>query len=258
MADVIHTLDGDVATILLCNERRHNAMSLGMWTKLAQTLEQLRSDTAVRAVVVRGAGERAFVSGADISEFASKRSDGAGVAAYDEAVARALSGLSRFPRPIIAAISGICYGGGLGLALACDVRYGSPDATFRMPAARLGLGYSLQALKRMVQVLGVARASELFYTARVCGAQEAARIGLVNSVHEDVFAQAAQTAAEIASNAPMTVAAAKFAIATLLSGDEATGSEAVDAAVRACFESSDYVEGRKAFAEKRSPRFTGR
>lgn len=258
MADVTHTINGYVATISLCNESRYNAMSLAMWLKLTQTLEQLRSDTAVRVVILRGEGDRAFVSGADISEFELQRSSVAGVAAYDVAVDRAQSALAQFPRPVIAAISGICYGGGLGLALACDLRYASASAKFRMPAARLGLGYALKGMKRMVDVLGVAQASELFYTARVCDAQEAARIGLVNFVPEDVFEYAAQTGAGIASNAPLTIATAKIAFNTLLSGSDPLDAAVVTAGVEACFSSSDYKEGRQAFLEKRPPRFTGR
>ncbi len=258
MADVTHSIDGYVATVSLCNQSRYNAMSIAMWLKLAQTMEQLRSDTSVRVVILRGEGDKAFVSGADISEFESQRNSAAGVAAYDLAVDRAQSALVQFPRPVIAAISGICYGGGLGLALACDLRYASASAKFRMPAARLGLGYALKGMKRMIDVLGAARASELFYTARVCDAQESARIGLVNSVHEDVFAYAAQTGAEIASNAPMTIATAKIAVNALLSGSADANAETVKAAVEACFASSDYAEGRKAFAEKRPPRFAGR
>jgi enoyl-CoA hydratase/carnithine racemase len=258
MAQVITTEDGHVATITLSNPGRYNAMSLAMWTQLAQTLEQLADKPDVRVLILRGEGERAFVSGADISEFAAQRSSVTGVAAYDAAVERAQGALTRFARPVIAAISGICYGGGLGLALACDLRYCAASAKFRMPAARLGLGYALTGVKRMVDVLGTASASELFYTARVCDAGEAARIGLVHSVHDDVFAHAEKIGAEIASNAPMTIAAAKLAFNTLLSGSAPADVAAVSAAVQACFSSSDYAEGRQAFADKRPARFTGR
>ncbi len=257
MADVTHTIDGYVATITLSNPGRYNAMSLAMWSKLADTLDQLRSDASVRAIILRGDGDKAFVSGADISEFDTQRNDPASVAAYDAAVDRAQAALAQFPRPVIAAISGICYGGGLGLVLACDLRYAAPGAKFRMPAARLGLGYGLKGIKRMVDVMGAANACELFYTARVCDAQEAVRIGLVNSVQEEVFTCAAQTGVEIARNAPMTVAAAKLAFNTVLSGSEDTNAETVHTAVKACFSSTDYAEGRKAFAEKRTPRFDG-
>lgn len=258
MADVTHTLDGHVATITLCNEGRYNAMSLSMWLKLARTLAQLDANPTVRAVVLRGEGDKAFVSGADISEFGAQRSSSAGVAAYDEAVAHAQGALSSLRCPVIAAVSGICYGGGLGLILACDLRYGSPSAKFRMPAARLGLGYAFKGIRRLVAVLGAAKASELFYTARIYDAQDAAGMGLLGSVQPDVFAYAANTAVEIAANAPLTIHAAKLAMNALLSGNAETALPQVDAAVEACFKSGDYLEGRAAFAEKRPPRFTGR
>lgn len=258
MQDVLHSVNGHVATITLRNEGRYNAMSLAMWAKLAETLNQIDGNPLVRVVVLRGHGDKAFVSGADISEFGAQRSDAKGVAAYDKAVDSAQSALSRLRCPTIAAISGICYGGGLGLILACDLRYCSPASKFRMPAARLGLGYALPGMKRMVDVLGAANASELFYTARVYSAQDAARIGLVGAVQDDVFAYATQTAIEIAGNAPLTIAAAKLALNTLLSGNESDGRSAVQQAVEACFKSTDYSEGRAAFAEKRAPQFIGR
>ena len=258
MAGVTYSIEGHAATITLSNPDRYNAMSLVMWTKLGDALGVLRKDSNVRVVILRGDGDRAFVSGADISEFDSQRNTGAGVATYEAAVARAQGALEHFPRPVIAAISGICYGGGLGLALACDIRYAAPSAKFRMPAARLGLGYTLAGVHRMVAILGTARTAELFYTARVCDAATAAQFGLVNEIRDDVFAHAAQVAAEIAANAPMTVAAGKLALNTLFDGVDDTGAAAVDAAVKACFASEDYKEGRKAFAEKRPPVFMGR
>lgn len=257
MADVTHTLLGHVATVTLSNPDRYNAMSLAMWKKLAETLEFLSTHSSVRVVILRGAGSAAFVSGADITEFDSKRHDASGVAAYDAAVDRAQTALAQFPQPVIAAISGICYGGGLGLALACDLRYAAPGARFRMPAARLGLGYALTGVKRMVDVLGVATASELFYTARVIDAPKAERMGLINSVHDDVFSHALQTGAEIAANAPMTIAAAKLAFNTVLAGSDDDAVKFVNSAVTACFSSGDYAEGRQAFTQKRAPRFTG-
>ena len=241
--DVVCVVDGHVATITLRNEGRFNAMALDMWRALAQTLERLRADDNVRAVLLRGDGDKAFVSGADISEFGAQRNDVASVQSYDRAVKAAQDGIIGFPRPVVAAISGICYGGGLGLALSCDLRLGS--------------GYSLDGVQRMVDVLGVARASELFYAAPVVDAQTAASIGLVNAVRDDVFGWTASLAADIASNAPLTVAAAKLAFNTVLGGSAPSSVSAVQAALQACFSSRDYAEGRAAFAEKRSPRFTG-
>jgi enoyl-CoA hydratase/carnithine racemase len=258
MGNVTYTLDAHVATIVLSNEARFNAMSLAMWRQLAELLTQLKADDSVRALVLRGQGDRAFVSGADISEFGEQRNSPAGVAAYDRAVDDAQTALAEFPRPVIAAISGICYGGGLGLALACDLRYASKTAKFRMPAARLGLGYALKGVKRMVDVLGVANAGELFYTARICDAQEALKIGLVSSVQDDCFLHAAETAAQISANAPLTIVAAKLAFQTVLAGSPDAGAQKVAHAVQTCFESQDYTEGRQAFAEKRPARFIGR
>lgn len=255
MAGVTHLIDGHVATVTLSNPQRYNAMSLAMWNGLGDALQALRANPQVRVVVLRGEGDRAFVSGADISEFDAQRNTDAGVTSYEAAVARAQGALYQFPRPVIAAISGICYGGGLGLALACDIRYGAPGAKFRMPAARLGLGYTLAGVQRMVAILGVARAAEMFYTARVVNADQAVQSGLLNEIQDDVFAHAAKVAAEIAANAPMTVAAGKLTFNALLDGVDDAAEKAVDAAVKACFASADYVEGRKAFAQKRQPVF---
>lgn len=258
MAEVLLHREGHVATISLRNEGRYNAMSLAMWLQLRQTLDALSADPAVRAVVLRGDGDKAFVSGADISEFGAKRNDPDSVAAYDAAVANAQAALAEFRCPVIAAISGICYGGGLGLVLACDLRYASPTAKFRMPAARLGLGYAYAGIQRMVAVLGIAKASELFYTANVYTAADAQGLGLLSAVHDDVFAAAAETAAAIAANAPLTIRAAKLAFNALLAGGAPQELVAVDLAVKACFKSEDYAEGRAAFAEKRTPQFKGR
>ena len=260
MAEVTSSVESHVATIVLDHVERHNAMTLGMWRDLADALDALAARGDVRAVVLRGAGERAFVSGADISEFESQRSNASGVAAYDRAVERAQDTLAAFPCPVIAAISGICYGGGLGLALACDLRYAAAGSRFRMPAARLGLGYAAKGVARMVDILGAARAGELIYTAGVIDAAHATRIGLVHDVPDHVFEHAQTVAATIAANAPLTVRAAKLAIRSVLGGDGLSTDlrDQTDAAVKACFESADYVEGRAAFAQRRDPCFQGR
>jgi enoyl-CoA hydratase/carnithine racemase len=258
MGTVTQTVHGHVATITIENEGRFNAMSLSMWKELEKLLDVSKNDKSIRVVVLQGKGDRAFVSGADISEFNEQRSDLAGVKNYDLAVDHAQSALSEFPKPVIAAISGVCYGGGLGLALACDLRYGSSTAKFRMPAARLGLGYALKGMQQMVDIVGVSHASEMFYTASVYDANDALRIGLLNSVTEDVFEHVLQTATLIASNAPLTIAAGKMALQAVRS--QATQVRAADVAraVQVCFESDDYVEGRLAFTEKRPACFTGR
>ena len=157
MADVTHHVQSHVATITLSNPGRYNAMSLAMWAQLADTLDLLSHDGAVRAVILRGDGDKAFVSGADISEFDTQRNDPANVAAYDAAVDRAQTTLAQFPRPVIAAISGICYGGGLGLAIACDLGHCAPNARLPLPHARAGLGHSPPGVKRTVHVTWVAQ-----------------------------------------------------------------------------------------------------
>ena len=258
MAEVLLHTEGHVATITMRNEGRFNAMSMAMWLQLRETLDALDVEPTVRAVILRGDGDKAFVSGADISEFGEKRDDPASVAVYDAAVANAQGALAGFRCPVIAAISGICYGGGLGLVMACDLRYAAPNAKFRMPAARLGLGYAYAGIKRMVAILGIAKASEVFYTANVYTAADALRLGLVSSMTDDVFATAAETAAVIASNAPLTIRAGKQAFNALLSGGSHDDLAAVDEAVKACFKSEDYAEGRAAFAEKRVPIFNAR
>lgn len=252
---VTRTVESNVATVVLCNPHRYNAMTLAMWAALADTLDDLEVRSDVRVLVLRGAGERAFVSGADISEFDTRRGGADAVAEYDRAVHRAQTTLQRFARPTVAAVSGICYGGGLGLALACDLRYAATASRFRMPAARLGLGYGLDGLRRMVDVVGQAAAAELFYTARVFDTAEAVRIGLVNAACDDVFAHARETADGISDNAPLTLRAAKLGFRALQGDDVDIGD--VERAVRACFTSTDYVEGRQAFGAKRPPRFTG-
>jgi len=251
--------DGAIAHVVLSNPARYNAMSLAMWHGLADALDTLNADAGVRVIALRGDGERAFVSGADISEFGEQRSDPRGVALYDEAVARAQRTLADTAKPTIACIRGVCMGGGIGLALACDLRIATANARFRMPAARLGLGYALSGMQRMVGQIGAAAATELFYLARTFDGAEAMRVGLVHRTYApDRFDdECARYLADIAGNAPLTLYAAKLAIREAQRPPGERDAETVDRAVRACFDSDDYREGRAAFAEKRPPRFTG-
>lgn len=251
--------DGSIVRVRIVNPARYNAMSLAMWEDLARALHAAAEHDGARAVVLAGDGQRAFVSGADISEFGAQRKDPAQIARYDAAVAGAMRALSACPLPVIAAIRGICMGGGMALALACDLRYCSQGSRFRMPAGRLGLGYAMEGLKRMRDMLGAARTADLFMTARTLDGIEAARIGLVHEVYaEEEFDQAvARRIGEVAGNAPLTLRAAKMALRHLAGEPSAPTAEAVDEAVRACFLSQDYQEGQLAFREKRPPVFTG-
>jgi enoyl-CoA hydratase/carnithine racemase len=249
-----------VARVTIDNPARRNAMSISMWNALAETMARVDADPEVRVVLLQGAGDKAFVSGADISEFASQRAGHDAVNAYDDAVARAQSSLIACGKPVVASMRGVCFGGGIGLALACDLRYAAADTRFRMPAGRLGLGYRLGGMRQIVHSLGAPRTAELFFTARIFDGIEAERIGMV---HQSVAADALdrhvqEVVSAIAENAPLTLRAAKLAIRAAL--EEAAGADTahVDRAVLACFDSADYLEGQAAFAEKRAPRFQGR
>ena len=248
-------VQGHVAQVTIDDVAKHNAMSLSMWTDLLAAFEEIDRRTEVRACVLRGAGEKSFVSGANISEFETQRNSAASVAHYNDMVMRTQKAIFCCRVPVIAAISGICYGGGLGLALSCDLRYAAPHARFRMPAARLGLGYDCENMKSILDNLGPQATAEAFYTARVYDAASAQAMGMVLAVVDDVFAHCNALAQEIAANAPLTIQAAKKALVALAEDEKDLAS--VKTAIDACFKSTDYAEGRLAFAEKRSPRFTG-
>lgn len=251
-----HSAEG-IATVTLSNPSRLNAMKLSMWHALAETMQALSSDPTTRVVIIRGEGDAAFVSGADISEFATVRETPAAVQAYDLAVLRAEEAISHCSKPVLAAISGICYGGGLGIALCCDLRFGSETARFSLPAAKLGLGYSLNNIKRMQSVIGTAQTYHFLLTARVCESVEALNVGMIHAYEKDVFSYAVTQAKKIALLAPLTLSSIKLAMRHLYGGDHAPDVSAVHQAAVACFESLDYAEGRKAFKEKRTPKFVG-
>lgn len=247
-------VDDSVARLVIDDLQRHNAMSLGMWQQISDLMGQVEADPKVRVCVIRGAGEKAFVSGANITEFEMVRSSTDATERYNQAVKAAQAAVSNCKVPVIAAIQGICYGGGLGLAMACDLRYATPDARFRLPAARLGLGYGVEGIASMLENMRASAVAEALYRAKVYSAQEALAAGMINDIAPDVHNTVDQIAREIAANAPLTIRAGKLALrAALGRGSTAEASQAVVA----CFESQDYREGRKAFAQKRAPQFKG-
>jgi enoyl-CoA hydratase/carnithine racemase len=254
-----------IATLVIDNPAKYNAMSLSMWQALGTHLRALAVDPGVRVVVLRGAGEKAFVSGADISEFDTLRAPGFdGAQVYDDAVEEAQAALAAAPFPLVAQIHGVCMGGGLGLALACDLRYCAVNTRFRMPAARLGVGYNYNGIQQMVQALGGMRLADLFYTARTFDGTEAERIGLVHSAcaPEVLDAEVGRLAGLVAENAPLSIRLAKAAIRFAQSSgqepqSDARAADAIAAMRQRCIHSTDYAEGRLAFKEKRTPRFTG-
>lgn len=250
---------GPVGRLIFNNPERRNAVSYEMWEAAAAILRDFAADDAVRVVVLSGAGGKAFVSGADISKFESERSDTEAVRRYGVLTDSVYTALYDFPKPTIAAIRGFCIGGGLGLAVCCDIRLCTEGSRFALPAAKLGLGYGYVPLKRLAGIVGMPFAREIAFTARQFSAAEAAAMGLVNRVvpEADLDALVEEYVGTIGSNAPLTLGAAKSAFSQLGREPGDRDLAEVDRRVQACFASEDYREGRRAFMEKRPPRFTG-
>jgi enoyl-CoA hydratase len=251
--------EGRAGYLVFNNPERHNAVSLDMWESAGRILDEFASDQEIGVVVLTGAGGKAFVSGADISRFESERAREDAVARYNAAVEKSYSAIHEFPKPTIAMIRGYCIGGGLGLAVCCDLRICTEKSRFAIPAANLGLGYGFAGLQRLVDVVGPSFTKEMFFTARQFDATEAREMGLVNRVVadgelEDVVKGYADT---IAANAPLTIRSVKFIVGEVMKDAGERDMKRVADLVSGCFASQDYVEGRRAFMEKRKPVFTG-
>jgi enoyl-CoA hydratase len=251
--------EGHVGYVIFNNPERRNAVSLEMWEATAGILADFGNDNDIRVVVLTGAGDKAFVSGADISRFENERANEEAVARYNQTVERANTAIYEYPKPTIAMIRGYCIGGGVGLALCCDLRICSDDSRFAVPAAKLGLGYPYHGLKKLVDVVGASFAKEIFYTARQFDAEEARVMGLVNRVVKaaELDAYVKNYADMIGENAPMTIATTKFTVGEVVKDESKRDLAKCAAMVKKCFESNDYIEGRRAFMEKRKPVFTG-
>lgn len=257
---LIARTEGAVGHVIFNNPAKHNAVSLEMWQAVDRAMTQFLEDDGIRLVIVTGAGGKAFVSGADISKFESERATKEGVEKYGKASAAAYDKLYNFPKPTIAKIRGYCIGGGMNLAACCDLRFCNQEARFAIPAAKLGLGYGYSGLKKVSGIVGLSRAMEMFYTARQFSAQEAYDIGLVNAVlaDDELDAHVDDLAVRIAGNAPLTIAAIKAAAGEIRNEPQTPDVAKLDAMVQACFDSQDYIEGRRAFMEKRKPEFKGK
>lgn len=251
--------DGRIGILTFNNPEKRNALSLEMWQRMGEVLDAFAVDADLRVVVLTGAGDKAFVSGADISKFASERASAEAAVVYNETVDRVCERLYAFPKPTIAMINGFCMGGGLAIAVSCDMRVASSEAVFALPAAKLGLGYGYAGLRRCIETIGPAATKEIFFTARRFGCEEALHWGLLNRAvaPEALAATVMEIATTIADNAPLTVAAVKRIAVEILKDPDSRDMAACEEMVAACFASGDYKEGRAAFLEKRKPRFRG-
>lgn len=257
---MIAAKDGAIGWMTFNNPARHNAMSIDMWRAVPDIIGAFERDPAIRVVVLAGAGGKAFISGADISEFGEQRASREQIDAYDSVAGKASEAIIACAKPTIAMIGGYCIGGGLAVALCCDLRLAADNSRFAVPAAKLGLGYGYAGIKRLTDVVGPSFAKEIFYTARQFDAAEALQMGLINRVRPaaELESYVRDTATTIGGNAPLTLAAVKRCVDEVTKDPGERDLDAAQRAVDACFASRDYVEGRTAFMEKRRPAFQGR
>jgi len=251
---------GGVGWMIFNNPAKHNALSVEMWKGMGVIMSAFQKEPSIRVVVMKGAGENAFISGADISEFAEHRSSASAEEEYNRISAESQLTLKTFNKPLIAMINGYCIGGGLGVALAADIRICSDNSVFSIPAARLGLGYGFDGMKTLSDLVGPSSAKDIMFTARKLKAKEAANMGLVNIVTKQNELEDAveKYVSKVSENAPLTIAAAKLAVNETLKDPEKRDLHHLEQKIRSIFDSEDYKEGRTAFMEKRRPVFRGR
>ncbi|MDA1076883.1 MAG: enoyl-CoA hydratase [Proteobacteria bacterium] len=257
---MISYVEDGIGWLIFNNPARHNALSLAMWQGIADAMTAHASNDDVRVVILRGAGGKAFVSGADISEFDAQRGSAEQKESYARIAGLGSKALAVFEKPLLGLIEGYCIGGGLATALATDIRFATPDSRFGIPAAKLGLGYEFDGLAKLARIVGPSNARDIMFSARFMDADEAKQMGLVNYIVErgEIEAATIAYAKRIAANAPLTIKAAKAAVNAWERGSRPTDVERVEKLVNECFDSDDYKEGRRAFRDKKTPEFSGR
>jgi enoyl-CoA hydratase len=257
---ILKTVADGVGVVTFNSPEKRNAMSLDMWDGLGQALTELHDDPKVRVVILTGAGDKAFMSGADISQFEQNRHNAEASEAYSRRSDAQRALLANYPKPTIACIRGFCLGGGMQVAMLADIRIAAANSQFGIPAAKLGIAYGYDGLKHLVSLVGPSCARLLLYTGMRIDAAEALRIGLVDRVVADVDLWNAtfEIARTIAGNAPLAVQAARITIAQVLKDPDQRDMAAIKAIGAACMDSADFREGRRAFMEKRKPHFKGR
>ncbi len=247
-ASVTIRRDGPIGWLIFDHEARRNAMTIDMWRAVPERCAELAADPTIRVIILRGAGDQAFVAGADISQFQTERTGSGG--SYEAATSAAYAAIEELPKPTLAMLHGFCIGGGLAIALSADIRYGEPGTRMALPPAKLGIGYSAAGLQTLVDLVGPSVTKELVYTGDLHDAETCLRWGLLNHViaKDDLEAFVVEQASTMASRAPLTQLAAKQAIGH---------SPSAPATIARCMSSADYAEGVAAFLAKRRPVFTG-
>jgi enoyl-CoA hydratase len=256
---ILASIADGVGRVVFNQPEKRNAMSVDMWGGMGEALDLFAEDASVRCVVLQGAGDKAFVSGADISQFEKNRSNADAQQEYDRITSAGRVKLANYAKPVIAQIRGFCMGGGLGIAMATDIRIASDDSQFGIPAAKLGIAYGFDMVRALVDLVGPAQAHMILMTGDRFPAAEAERFGLVNKVVPvaELDATVAKLAATMAANAPLSLRTNKQTVKAVLRDRADRDMDAIRAAMAACFDSADYREGRRAFMEKRKPAFTG-
>jgi enoyl-CoA hydratase len=251
---------GAVGWIVFNQPAKKNAINDAMWRGIAPAMQRFDADPEVRCVVFRGAGTEAFAAGADISEFEKVRSDKGAIAEYDDLLDRVLHAIQDSVKPSVAMIYGFCIGGGLEIALACDLRYSATSGQFGIPAAKLGLAYNIEGHKRLLETVGHAWAREIMFLGRRYPADQALAMGLVHRVLPDAELEGYvnDVLRTLVENAPLAIANTKTILEQYVKSSGSPDPERMRAAIERCAKSADYIEGRRAFMEKRKPQFTGK